>query len=145
MIYTETIASAEDGSALAELRVESMKDSLSTIGRFDPERARERFLSTFSPGNTTKIMIGEELVGFYVIEPFEDHISVAHLYVHPDYQGSVIGGSVLSQIKHSARDQCLPIRLGALRDSRSNQFYCRHGFRKTHEEEWDIHYEYVPS
>lgn len=145
MKYEEIQASSEDGSILAELRVTSMKDSLTAIGRFDPERARERFLSTFSPKNTTKILHGEELVGFFVVELLEGHLSLAHLYVHPEFQGSGIGGSVLSQIKQFAHELRLPIRLGALRGSRSNQFYCQHGFRKTHEEEWDIYYEYVPS
>jgi len=145
MSYTLIQASSTDGEKLAELRVESMKDSLTAIGRFDPERARERFLDHFCPSNTVKIILEGELAGFYVVETLAEHISLSHLYVHPKVQRLGIGGSVLSQIKHSAREQCLSIKLGALRESRSNEFYRQHGFQKTHEEEWDIYYEYVPS
>jgi hypothetical protein len=37
-------ANAADGQALADLRVDAMRESLERIGRFDPVRARERFL-----------------------------------------------------------------------------------------------------
>jgi hypothetical protein len=46
---TFSIAKPEEGNALAELRVEAMRESLERIGRFDPSRARERFLSGISP------------------------------------------------------------------------------------------------
>lgn len=37
------------------------------------------------------------------------------------------------------------IRLNALRGSRSNAFYRRHGFTQTDEDEWDIYYIWDPS
>ena len=36
-----------DGEALAALRVEAMRLSLERVGRFDPDRARLRFLDAF--------------------------------------------------------------------------------------------------
>lgn len=44
-----TAASPDDAEALATLRVEVMRESLERIGRFDPVRASERFLTGFSP------------------------------------------------------------------------------------------------
>jgi hypothetical protein len=48
-------AVASDAEALAAIRVEAMRESLERIGRFDPQRARERFLSAFSPTHTRHI------------------------------------------------------------------------------------------
>ena len=145
MRYEELETTKEDARNLADLRVESMRESLTAIGRFDPERARERFLSSFEPKNTSKIVVGGKLAGFIVTEIQKDHIFLSHLYLHPEYQGSGIGGELLGKIKQQGQARQLPIRLGALRESRSNQFYERHDFRKIHEDEWDIYYEFVPS
>ena len=45
-----------------------MRESLEALGRFDPIRARERFLSGFDPALTKKAMIDGELVAFYVFK-----------------------------------------------------------------------------
>lgn len=44
-----------DAQALATIRVAAMRESLERIGRFDPDRARRRFLDTFSPDHTFHI------------------------------------------------------------------------------------------
>lgn len=136
----ETVKS-DDGLALAELRVLVMRESLEAIGRFDPKRARERFLSSFKPSNTYKVMDGEKLVAFYVIENHKDHLFLDHLYVHPSYQGKKLGSGILHSIIDMGASEKKVIRLGALKSSRSNNFYMAHGFVKTHEEEFDNYYE----
>ncbi len=65
-----------------------------------------------------------------------------HFYVHPDFQRSGLGGDVLERIKADSKERELPVRLGALRKSRSNDFYLKHGFVKTGEGEWDIYYQF---
>jgi hypothetical protein len=62
-------AATEDAEALADLRVLSMKDSLMALGRFDPLRARNRFLSGFEPCCTWQIYEKEQRVGFWVLKP----------------------------------------------------------------------------
>ena len=62
-------ADAED---LASLRVEAMRESLEKVGRFDPVRARTRFLSSFSAVHTRHIMGGGRQVGVVVIRPEAD-------------------------------------------------------------------------
>ena len=84
-----------------------------------------------------------KLVGFYVTHNKDDHIHLNHLYFSPEYQGLGLGTKVLAVIKGQAQEIGLPIRLAALRDSRSNGFYKNNGFRYTHEEEWDIYYEFT--
>ena len=145
MDYQEFQATNDEGSVLANLRVEAMRESLLAVGRFDPVRARERFLGSFEPENTVVLRKQGQLLGFYVLEWRSDHLWLAHLYIHPDFHSFGIGSSLLAKIKLQAKERNLPIRLGALRSSRSNEFYKNHGFAKTHEEEWDIYYEYAHS
>ena len=139
MKYTVIQASDIDGPELAELRVVAMKPSLEAVGRFDPNRARERFISGFSSLSTWKILINNQTVGFYTYELKEDHIWLSHLYLHPERQNLGVGGRVLDQIKSMAAKHNCPVRLGALKQSRSNDFYIKHGFKRTHDEEWDIY------
>lgn len=137
--------SIEDGAALAELRVLAMRTSLEAIGRFDPVRVRQRFLDTFDALETKNIICSEESVGFFVMRVRLDHILLEHLYIHPEYQSSGLGGRVVDYVKAEAISRSLPVRLGALRGSRSNEFYLKNGFQKTHEDEWDIYYQFDPS
>ncbi|MGI1678248.1 MAG: GNAT family N-acetyltransferase [Cellvibrionaceae bacterium] len=163
MKYSLSEAQKNEGDVLAALRVAAMKESLKAIGRFDPERARNRFLDTFSPENTWKIIIDETrkeesdqegslstvLAGFFVIhqmfENAENYLQLDHFYIHPDFQSKGIGGEVLKSLLENAKQLGLPIRLGALKNSQSNQFYKLHGFVATHEDEWDVYYIFQPN
>lgn len=129
-----------DAESLAELRVLAMRESLEALGRFDPIRARERFLSGFDPPLTKKAMIDGELVAFYVLKEETSWLYLDHLYVHPDFQSKNIGVRLLAVIIEKGCDLGKEIRLGALKGSRSNTFYLSHGFVKSHEEEFDNYY-----
>lgn len=134
-----------DGSALAEIRATAMKPSLIALGRFDENRVRTRFLETFEPNDTWKIIDNEELLGFFVVRIRSDHHYLDHLYIKPEHQNRKLGKSVVEKIVLDASLQKLPVRVGALRGSRSNNFYVKNGFQKTHEDEFDIYYEHTAS
>lgn len=129
-----------DVEALVALRVEAMRESLARIGRFDPARARERFLAGFSPAHTRHIDAHGERVGFIVTKPQADCLLLDHLYVRPAHQGRGIGSAVLEQVFGEARAMALPIRVGALRGSDANRFYIRHGFQEVERGEHDNYY-----
>lgn len=135
----------DDAQALAELRALAMRESLEAIGRFDPVRVRERFLQKFDPNATSKVFIDDELAAFFVVLDKGDHLYVDHLYVHPNHQSAGLGSSLLEVIKEQARHAEKPIRLGALKGSRSNQFYASHGFVRTHVEALDNYYQFIHS
>lgn len=138
------IYEVEEGEkeALAELRIAAMRPSLEAVGRFDPDRARSRFLDNFRRDSTRKIEVDGRLAGFYVLKEKADHLYLDHMYIRPELQGNGLGSLILEGIIVEAQERGLPLRLGALRGSRSNQFYQSHGFVQTHEEEWDIYYEH---
>ncbi|WP_416397406.1 GNAT family N-acetyltransferase [Allohahella sp. A8] len=142
MSYRICEVSESEKESLAQLRVSAMRDSLVAVGRFDPDRARSRFIEGFDVAATRKIEVAGEMAGFYVLKDRGSHLCLEHLYIEPSYQGKGLGSSVLASLLDQARVQCLPVRLGALRNSRSNQFYVANGFVQTHEEEWDIYYEF---
>lgn len=145
MILEFEAAFQEHLDELVRIRIAAMRDSLTKVGRFDPNRARERFASGFNPESTRFINFGGLRVGFVVVKPEAGGLKLDHLYIEPDYQGRGIGGKVLQTIFNTADQLRLPILVTALRDSESNSFYKRHGFKYQDETEWDINYIRMPS
>ena len=137
-------ASDEDFEALLSLRMAAMRESLQRLGRFDPQRARERLSRAFEPSHTRHILQGGERVGFVVLLPMPtlvpDHLVLDHLYIAPQAQGQGIGSWVMAQVLEEADRLGLPVRVTALKMSDANRFYQRHGFELQHESAWDLHY-----
>lgn len=131
---------ADEFDELVALRIDAMRESLERIGRFDPERARQRFRSGFAPELTRHILLDGARVGFVAVRPAVDGMVLDHLYVHPRYQGQGVGSFVLAIVFQEADALGLDLRVGALRGSDSNRFYLGHGFIWVEESEWDIYY-----
>ncbi len=140
MALTFVAAVAQDAEALVQLRIAAMRESLERVGRFDPVRARDRFLSGFVPAATHLIERDGQRVGFFVVQQQADLLLLDHLYIHPDYQGQGIGAAVLAHVFAQADGLGLPVRVGALRESDSNRFYARHGFQLVETGEFDNYY-----
>lgn len=140
MAFRFASASLDDAEELVSIRIAAMRESLERLGRFSPERARERFLSSFEPTYTRFILVDEVRAGFVVVRPEEEGLLLDHLYVLPAFQGQGIGSKVLQTISEEADANGQAIRVGALKESGSNRFYLAHGFEKTHEGEWDNYY-----
>jgi GNAT superfamily N-acetyltransferase len=134
-------AAAQDAEALVALRIAAMRESLQAVGRFDPQRARDRFLSTFNPAVTWWIACKETRAGFVVVRREGDHLLLDHLYLHPDFQRQGIGSAVLAEVFARADSEDLPVRVGALVGSEANRFYRRQGFIETGRDEFDVRYE----
>ncbi|MGF6154659.1 GNAT family N-acetyltransferase [Pseudomonas fluorescens] len=133
-------ASTSDLEDLVAIRIEAMRESLERLGRFDPNRARERFLSGFDVNCTRRIVVSGNLVGFVVIKNHQGELLLDHLYVIPGAQGLGIGSEVLTQIFREADEIGRPIKVGALKESASNRFYTRHGFVFVESGEFDNYY-----
>ncbi|PCI06075.1 MAG: GNAT family N-acetyltransferase [Hyphomicrobiales bacterium] len=136
-------ASANDRDELADLRVEVMRPSLEAVGRFDMVRARQWFLDTFDPNDTRKIERDGQLIGFYTVKEFDDHLYLDNLYLRAAERGQGIGSMIVGSVKEQARQQSLPIRLAALTGSDANAFYLGHGFKLIRASEFDNYYEFI--
>lgn len=137
-------ASHSEADALASLRVRVMRPSLEAAGRFDPQRARTRFLSKFDPKATWVIEMEGAPVGFFVLCDKGDHLYLDHLYVDLPFQNRGFGRTVVSHTQNLARRQAKPIRLIALSQSPANGFYVSCGFRVIAEDGIDVTYEWCP-
>jgi GNAT superfamily N-acetyltransferase len=136
------IATTDDLALLVALRIRAMQPSLQAVGRFDPVRARERFEKNFIADNTFKIIQGDQLVGFYVLLVKCDHFWLDHLYIDPNHQSGGIGGDILNNLKKIAGQANKPLRLGALKGSRANNFYLKQGLVKIEQQQWDNIYQW---
>jgi GNAT superfamily N-acetyltransferase len=131
---------ADEGPALAELRVQAMRESLEAVGRFDPVRARTRFLGSFEPAHTRAVVVAGQTAGFLVLRPDSSPWLLDHLYIAPAHQRQGLGAALLRQLFAEADQAQQPLRVGALKGSRSNTFYQRHGFELVASGEWDHYY-----
>ena len=138
-------ALAAEAEALAEIRVDAMRPSLEAVGRFDPVRARARFLDGFMAEETQVLDVDGRAAGVLVLRRRPDHLYLDHLYVRPEVQGRGLGQWVMDRVKAEARARGLPIRLMALNGNRSNDFYRRCGFRAVAEDALDTVYEWRAS
>jgi GNAT superfamily N-acetyltransferase len=129
-----------DVEAFVALRILVMRESLDRLGRFDPQRARQRFLSGFVPECTRHILVDGSRAGVVVVKPDNDGLLLDHLYVDPRYQGRGVGAAVLAQVFAEADQKGMALRVTALRGSDSNRFYLRHGFELVGTAEWDNYY-----
>jgi GNAT superfamily N-acetyltransferase len=135
-----TPAGEDDFEALLALRLAAMRESLERVGRFDPQRARERLSRGFQPAHTRHIVRNGELVGFVAVVPKDDGWLIDHLYVHPSAQGEGIGSWVLACVLAEADAAHVPVSVTALKHSDANRLYQRHGFELQAEGEWDWYY-----
>ena len=133
---------AEDFEDLLALRVAVMRVSLERIGRYDPQRARERFRTTFRPADTRRILVGGTAAGC-VATWAEPPLAwrIEHFYLAPDHQGQGLGSAVMARLLASVPAGVPVVRVAALHQSAANRFYERHGFRPVVRNEFDIEYE----
>lgn len=132
--------SLSDLETLVQMRIAAMRESLERLGRFDPQRARERFAASFAAERCHFILSDGQPAGFIQSQSHGDHLHLQHLYVLPQFQGRGLGAKALEQLLERSANEQLPIHLDALRGSDSNRFYRRLGFVQVGESEWDIHY-----
>jgi GNAT superfamily N-acetyltransferase len=137
------------------IRIAAMRPSLEALGRFDPHRARERLWSRFDPEHMQHIVVEGRRVGFVTVrEAASDEVGagpdrklsvIEHFYLVPEAQGAGLGAAVLDDIKSRASANGRGLSLEALRQSRANAFYRRHGFQAVSETEFDTRYEWWPT
>ncbi len=137
---------AGDFEALLALRIRAMRPGLEALGRFDPERARQRLAEGFAPAFMRHIVQDGEPVGLVTLRPAADGLALelVHLYIEPARQGRGIGAWALDRAKSQADLAQLPLLVEVLQGSEANRFYRRHGFAELVQREWDIGYRREP-
>ena len=140
MIFALHPAAEADFERLLLIRHASMRPSLERVGRWHPDRARQRFRAAFTPGETRLILVGDVLAGCVALKPHGDALELVQFYLDPRFQGGGLGSAVLHHLLAEADESCKPVVLTVLRDSGAIRFYERHGFVQTGAEDWDLFY-----
>ncbi|TIH40050.1 GNAT family N-acetyltransferase [Subtercola vilae] len=158
-------STADDAAWIAELRAEVMRPDLERLGRFDPDRVRQRFLNAFVPEFTSVIEAsgaGEAVgaselpgapaspespapdedrthvaLGVIAVRPEPDALWIEHFYLAPSQQGRGLGSAVLQHVMREHADE-RPFRLDVLQGSPARRLYERHGFEFEREDEVDV-------
>jgi GNAT superfamily N-acetyltransferase len=89
---------SNDADTLVQIRIDAMRESLERIGRFDPVRARDRFLASFDARYCRYILVDGEKAGFVLVRPESAHLLLDHLYIVPAHQGKGVGAAVLDAV-----------------------------------------------
>jgi len=134
-------ASEADFERLLELRGQVMRPHLERLGRYRPERSRAVFREAFDPKTMRLILVDGAFAGCVNFVRKTDHLELGQFYLARERQGRGLGGQVLVLLLAEADTARLPVRLHVLKQSPAARLYERHGFAKTHEEEWDVFYE----
>lgn len=143
--FRTVFATAADAEQLADMRAQAMRPSLEAVGRFDPDRVRNRFLGAFQPSETRIVHVGNKVAGFFVVRHRADHLYLDHLYLAAAFQGQGLGREIVEALQADATRLSLPIRLMALNGSPANEFYLSCGFAFVSADALDTIYEWVPT
>jgi len=139
--YTLSPATSNDGEFLYELGRITMHDYVVAIwGEWYEKWQRDRFDTNFQPSEWTLVMIGGERAGGFAVEHRPDSLYVSRLYLLPEYQRQGIGADIIRRLQSEASRRHVPVTLNVLRSNRlALQFYKRHGFHLTHEDDKCFH------
>lgn len=129
---------------LADLRVDVMKESLTRLGRFDENRARNRLIKNFQYNDCYLIFKDRLLAGFFIFYNYNDMLKLDHLYIKGKFQGSGLGTICFDYVKKYSVKDNKKILLYALKGSSSNIFYQNQGCILAAQEEFDNVYNWIP-
>jgi len=126
-----------DAPWIAELRAVALRADLERLGRFDPIRVRQRFLSAFEPGLTKVVLVEGREAGSVTVRPDGDSLWIEHFYLAAELQGRGVGSLVLRRLLDEHAGQ-RTVRLNVLQGSRARALYERHGFVVESEDAVDV-------
>jgi GNAT superfamily N-acetyltransferase len=124
---------------LVKLKARAMQPDLERLGRWDPARSRCRLLDELILDGTRVVQVAGDPLASIALVPTPQTAWLQHFYVDPAVQGRGLGSAVLRRLLETDTG-LMPIRLLAVRGSRSIRLYERHGFRheRDHENEVDV-------
>ena len=124
---------------LVSLKEAALRPDLERLGVWDPLRSRHRLLVELAPASTWLVVLSGQPVGSIGLRSADGEQWLQHFFVLPEHQGRGLGSAVLGSLL-GQRDDLRPLRLLALRGSRSLALYTRHGFshERDHENGIDV-------
>ncbi|MEV4561258.1 GNAT family N-acetyltransferase [Kitasatospora sp. NPDC049285] len=141
-------ATDADVEPIAELRAVVMRPDLERLGRYDPQRVRQRLRDGFSGDHTRIVEVAgfPRLAGCVTVRPDRPGaLLLEHFYLDPELQGRGLGGAVLAEVLEHADAERLDVRLNVLQGSPARRLYERHGFALESEDPVDVFLHRTPT
>ncbi|MFB7908584.1 GNAT family N-acetyltransferase [Kitasatospora sp. NPDC056076] len=132
-------AGPEDLEPVVELKARVMRADLERLGRWDPNRSRERVRKSFSTRHTSVLLVEGAFAGSVTIRPDgRGGRELELFYLAPHLQGRGLGTAVLRHLLAEADAAGEPVRLTVLQGSAARRLYERHGFTVVEEDPVDV-------
>ena len=118
-----------------DLSIRVMREHLERLGRFDPERRRNRMRAHFEAGGLRVIERDGRAIGCIGLESGRAAVELHSLFLEPAEQGRGLGASVfaLARAAHPGR----AFRIEVLKGSPARRFWERQGFVLAGEQPFD--------
>lgn len=121
---------------LVELRAEVLRPDLERLGRYDPQRVRDRMRDAFRPENTRIIVVDGSDAGSISVRDEADARWIEHFYLAAGARNRGIGSAVLRRI--IGGEDARPFKLNVLQGSPARRLYERFGFTAYEEDDVDV-------
>jgi GNAT superfamily N-acetyltransferase len=118
-----------------DLSIRVMREHLERLGRFDPERRRNRMRAHFDAGGLRVIECDGQPIGCIGLEPGERAVELHSLFLEPSQQGRGLGASAFA-LARATHPGCA-FRIEVLKGSPARRFWERQGFVLTGEQPFD--------
>jgi GNAT superfamily N-acetyltransferase len=139
-------AACEDDVPFArDLYFETMREIIEQLFGWDQSREEENFTRFFKLEEVRIITADGQNAGWIQEQISESSINLGSFYVVPAMQGRGIGTHVLRKLLERAGRESKSMTLAVVKTNPALQFYVKHGFRTTHEDEHKFYMAVFPA
>jgi GNAT superfamily N-acetyltransferase len=129
-------AQPDDFIFCRQLYYETMRWIIERLFGWDQAREDASFAKQFKLDEVEIIIVDGRDVGWLQTQRDADAIILGQLYVSPTLQRRRIGTRVLQTVVERAHRDRKSVTLAVVKINPARQFYERHGFRATHEDQY---------
>lgn len=122
-------ACAGDQQTIFELYELLFRPHVEKIWGWNQEWQEKNFSSEWIEFETHKILLNNQLIGYFQIGDHSDHVFLLNFGLTPNFQSKGIGSHIIKCLKTRAESSSKEMRLGIFKtNKRAIPFYRRHGF-----------------
>ena len=135
-------AAEADFDPVLALSIRVMREHLERVGRFDPERRRDRMRRQFDAGILRIIEQDGAMAGCIGVDAKDVAVEIHSLFLETEAQRRGLGSTIVRGLLAAYPGR--PFRIEVLKESPARRFWERHGFVLTGETAFDWQMERAP-
>jgi ribosomal protein S18 acetylase RimI-like enzyme len=113
------------------LYLDSAKEHLTRIGRWDEDRFAALFREGYNQGQTRIICVGGRIVGFIQVVDFGDRLYLRQLHLIDGFRRRGIGSTLICAELERGVESGRPVTLDVMHGNPARRLYVRLGFEST--------------